>query len=135
MAYLSWTPDFDVQVKTMNDQHKVLINIMEELYQLNEKKSGKFVLKSKLNELGLYTRKHFNDEEAYMESIGYEDLSRHKIIHEQLLSELDRYTEEFNNQYEILSESFFFFLKHWLTTHIRHIDIKYGKASALSKVS
>lgn len=130
MTYFKWTPDFDVKVQTMNDQHKVLIDIMDKLYELNDNGANKRDIQHKLDELGAYTRKHFADEERYMDSIDFEGRDRHKIIHKHLLTELDRHTTNFKELHQSLSEDFFFFLKHWLSSHIKHIDIKYGNVSS-----
>jgi hemerythrin-like metal-binding protein len=103
---------------------------MEELYQLNERQANKLTVLDKLDELNHYARKHFQDEEQYMTSIGYNDLERHSIVHQQLLQELSRHTEVFRHHFQQLSNDFFHFLKHWLTVHIKHIDVKYGGVNA-----
>lgn len=102
---------------------------MEELYQLNQKRANKMALLDKLIELSKYTKKHFHDEEQHMDSIKYADRERHKIIHQQLLTELSNHIERFQTQHQLLSDEFFYFLKHWLTAHIKHIDTKYGAVS------
>jgi hemerythrin len=130
MSYYSWTSDLDVNVDIMNNQHKKLIRIMEELYQLNERQANKLAILDKLDELNLYARKHFQDEEQYMASVGYKDLERHSIVHQQLSQELSRHTEAFRLHFDQLSNDFFHFLRHWLTAHIRHIDAKYGGMKA-----
>lgn len=129
MTYFNWTPELDVKVDAMNDQHKILIDLMEDLYQLNDNDASKIQIQRKLDELGSYTRKHFRQEELYMDTINYEGRERHKIIHRQLLEELDKHTENFKNHHQLLNSDFFYFLRHWLTSHIKHIDIKYGNAA------
>jgi len=129
MTYFRWTNELDVMVDEMNDQHQVLISIMNDLFQLNERGVSKYKILRKLNELVSYTRKHFRDEEAYMESIKFTGRKNHKIIHERLLHELNSYVEEFKANHETLTEKLFNFLNNWLLTHIEHTDNKYGLAS------
>lgn len=129
MTYFRWTNELDVMVDDMNDQHKILISIMNDLFELNGRRAGKYKILRKLNELVSYTRKHFRDEEAYMESIKFTGRKNHKIIHERLLKQLNAYAEDFKVNNEGLTEKFFYFLKNWLATHIEHTDNKYGVAS------
>lgn len=135
MSYFQWSNEFDVKVGKMNDQHKVLINIMNELYQLTDKGESKQLILNKLNDLVSYTRHHFRDEEMYMDAIQFEGRERHKIIHQHLLTELENHTEDFKSHRSSLSDDFFYFLKHWLTSHIKHIDIKYGHVSENLKLA
>lgn len=126
MTYFVWNDELDINVDNMNEQHKILIGIMNELYDLNGKHATKTELTSAVKKLDSYTRFHFLDEERYMESIGYNDLERHKLIHKNLLTELEKHINDFAKHHRGLSDDFFYFLRYWLSTHIRHIDRKYG---------
>lgn len=129
MAYFRWTNELDVIVEEMNDQHKVLIAIMNDIFELNAHGVSKFKILRKLNELVSYTCKHFRDEETYMESIQFTGRKNHKIIHEHLMRELTFFIEDFKANHEALTEKFFNFLNNWLVTHIEHTDNKYGLAT------
>lgn len=127
MTYFEWDTSLDVNVQAMNDQHKKLIDLMNELQEKNEAGRGKQELIEAANALIAYTRKHFADEEQYMESIGYSRLESHKKLHENLLAELESRVEAFSaGQDPKLGDEFTTFLKTWLATHIRGIDTKYG---------
>jgi hemerythrin len=135
MAYFKWNNELDINVDTMNEQHKILIGIMNDLYELNEEGASKAQLASTLDKLESYTRFHFNDEERLMESLDYEDIDRHKIIHKNLLAELYKHINKFHLDHDGLSDDFFYFLRYWLSTHIRHIDRKYGNVSLQLKTA
>ncbi|MGD8570382.1 MAG: bacteriohemerythrin, partial [Gammaproteobacteria bacterium] len=125
--YFKWDAELDINVDTMNEQHKILIDIMNDLYDLNANGASKMELASMLDKLESYTRFHFNDEERFMERSGYNDIDRHKIIHNNLLMELHKHITHFNQSHGGLTDEFFYFLRYWLSTHIRHIDRKYGE--------
>ncbi|HEY5603255.1 MAG TPA: bacteriohemerythrin [Gammaproteobacteria bacterium] len=129
MSYFIWTKELDVKVEKMNAQHKILIDLMGELFQLTSLRESKQRTLQKLNQLASFTRKHFREEELYMDAINFKGRDTHKIIHQHLLDELDVHVEGFKNHHQLLSNEFFFFLRHWLTVHIKHIDVKYGIAS------
>ena len=127
-AFFKWKPAYDLGVTAMNDEHKVLITIMEKLYQQHEAKATFNTLRATINELQDYTVKHFDDEEKFMDSINYPDLKVHKIIHADLLKKFAKHKENFLDSKEI-EGSFFNFLQLWLSAHIQGIDMKYADHS------
>lgn len=54
-------------------------------------------------------------------------LATHKIIHLQLLEQVQKHATEFQRT-GLLGDAFFQFLAVWLTSHIRGIDSKYALA-------
>lgn len=127
MMHFIWDHELDVNVNTMNEQHKILITMMDNLYELKANGASKMELASALDKLESYTRFHFNAEERFMEATEYYDVDRHKIIHENLLAELHKHIDNFHQSHGDLSDDFVYFLHYWLSTHIRHIDRKYGE--------
>ena len=127
MPFLNWDDSLDTGVTRMNDEHKVLIDLMNHLYDLNEVGSAKPTLQKAIQSLVDYTVKHFEDEENYMESIGFSGLKTHKIIHKQLLDKVTDFQRRFSDGHDtILGNEFFDFLRNWLIAHIKGIDIKYS---------
>ena len=125
---LAWdAKKFDVLVPTMNDQHQVLIGLMNKLYVRHGARANKFELTKLLTDLRDYTVRHFREEEAMLASIDYPQLEMHKLIHEKLLSDFAKHFDAFTAGPGILAPAFFEFLRLWLTAHIMHIDRKYGQ--------
>lgn len=133
MKLMEWNDKLDVGVQSMNHQHQKLLDLMNALYEGNEAKKPFPSLLPILTELKNYTIEHFQEEEKYMESISYEGLASHKLIHQQLLNRFSE-QEEIILTSKVFPESFFGFLKVWLSAHIQGIDMKYGQAS-LSKIA
>jgi hemerythrin-like metal-binding protein len=121
-----WTEaELGLHIHEMDSEHQELIKRMNALYASATKKAPVTELQSRIDDLASYTVKHFADEEAYMAKIGFAGLATHKLIHEQLLSQFNSFVEEFKKNGAV-SEKFFNFLKVWLTSHIRGIDMKYS---------
>ena len=78
MTFFAWGPKYDVGVPPMNDEHKVLIALMNRLWEQNKEGAPQHVLIDTLAKLHGYTEKHFADEEAYMESVSYPDIELHR---------------------------------------------------------
>lgn len=119
--------NFGLQIKEMDDEHKVLIDKMNKLHQAWENKAPAETMGPLLEDLAKYTIKHFADEEAYMERANYEGIKTHKMIHKQMLDQFDGHLKDFKNK-KVLTDAFFMFLKVWLASHIRGIDMKYSQA-------
>ncbi len=129
MAWYEWNNNLDIHVKEMNDEHKVLIDLMNRLHDESHAGKPKAVLQKTFLELVNYTRHHFQDEEQYMYSINYPGLPTHRLIHAKLLTQLDEHFEAFKKGDGKVTAAVFDFLKMWLNAHIRGIDIQYGEHS------
>lgn len=129
MSLLEWTDKLDVHVDSMNQEHVELIRLMNAVYDVNERE--KTAVGGALDNLVRYVVKHFEDEEAYMESVGFKGLKSHQIIHKDLLDKVGKHVEDFKrSQSDALPDDFFAFLKFWLVSHIQGIDSKYGSIAA-----
>lgn len=92
-----WNASLQVGVDAMDDKHKVLIEHMNRVYELNHAGASKTVLQSSLTELLDYAKRHFNDEETYMASINYPDLKVHQQAHLTLINRLEDDFRTFTN--------------------------------------
>jgi len=128
MPFIVWDDSLDLHIDAMNEEHKVLIDLMNRLHEQFQSQNAKLTLKATLLEFASYTEKHFQDEEAYMQSIDFQDLDVHRSIHQRLLSRVKTYVEEFLQTDGTLSPEFFEFLKIWVVAHIKGIDAKYAAA-------
>jgi hemerythrin-like metal-binding protein len=131
--FFKWDPKtLSVKVAKMDAEHEQLIKLMNELHTAFEQKKPKSAVAPLLRGFLDFTVQHFTDEEAFMDQSGYEGAATHKIIHKQLLNEVQKYVGEFEAN-GALSDAFFRFLAVWLSSHIRGIDAKYGeKKSAVA---
>ncbi|MFZ4713133.1 MAG: bacteriohemerythrin [Bacteriovoracaceae bacterium] len=126
MSLMDWNEKLDIGVEEMNCEHKMLLQIMNKLYDDFLGSASYDVLKENLDLLKEKTIEHFQHEEAYMEKINFEGLPGHKFIHKSLLEKFLVFYQEFVTLKK-LSEDFFQFLKIWLSAHIQGIDCKYGR--------
>jgi hemerythrin-like metal-binding protein len=129
MVWYEWSTGLDIHVSEMNDEHKVLIDLMNRLHEEAQAGQSKDVLQHTFHELVKFTRQHFQDEERYMYSINYPGLPTHRLIHAKLLSQLSGHYEDFCKGDGVVGPAVFEFLKMWLNAHIRSIDIQYGEHS------
>ena len=127
--FYTWTSDeLGLNIDEMDQEHQVLIKKMNHLYNCVEEKKDLKEIEDSINDLATFTIKHFSNEEEYMQKIGFDGLVTHKIIHKQLLDQFQQHVDNFKKTHSV-EQNFFNFLKVWLTSHIRGIDMKYSNFS------
>ena len=127
MAIMEWGPTLSVKVKKFDDQHKKLVDLVNQLHDAMKAGQGNVALGSVLQSLISYTATHFKDEEQVMQANGYPDLARHKSEHEKLVKQVLELQSKFQSAAGgILTMTVMSFLKDWLVTHIQGEDKKYG---------
>jgi hemerythrin-like metal-binding protein len=131
MVLFAWDPTkLDVLVEDMNRQHRQIIDAMNRVGDLHDRKADKQAILAALGQLGRVTTEHFQSEEAHMQRIGFPSLAAHQLIHKKLLADYARHVQTYTTGNAPLPDAFFSFLKLWLSSHIQHIDRKYGEHGA-----
>jgi methyl-accepting chemotaxis protein len=124
-----WSDKLTLGVKAMDDEHKILIEkinaLITTLEQQYIKKDLELINQSFLD-LAVFTTKHFQNEESYMRSIQYPQLSSHKKIHENLLSQVTNYGVQIKNG-TLDDSKIISFLRNWLLSHIMGVDMQYAE--------
>jgi hemerythrin len=126
MALMEWSPAFSVKVKKYDDQHKKLLDLVNQLHEAMKAGEGNNVLGTVLQSLISYTGSHFADEEKMMQANAYPDYTKHKAAHEALVKKVLDLQQKFQAGNAMLTMSVLSFLKEWLVTHIQGEDKKYG---------
>jgi hemerythrin-like metal-binding protein len=81
MTGLTWNRiKHDVKVDKMNEQHKLLFNILDSLYKVMENKDDRNALVKIINDLITYSKQHLTTEEALLEKYDYPELAEQKAI-------------------------------------------------------
>ena len=66
-VFFKWSPDYSVNIKTIDDQHQELVNILNRLFIAVSKREGDKVIAGILDALMSYTQTHFALEERLMQ--------------------------------------------------------------------
>lgn len=124
----AFTSKYLTGIDMVDEEHKRLFEIIKDVNDVIHAE----LLHDKYDEimrilidLKEYTQVHFQDEEAYMEQIGYEGLAEQKKAHMAFIDKLAEINLDDldNNQQEYLEELIGFLLN-WLSTHILIMDKK-----------
>lgn len=128
MNEVAWTDDLSVGVELIDEQHKKLIEHLNNLTKAVEQHQGPFEIPDILSFLIDYTDFHFSMEERNMEAHGYPDFEAHKAKHDEFKAILADMESEFRDDgpTAILAESIDTLLVSWLLKHIRVVDVELG---------
>jgi hemerythrin len=126
MALITWNESFSVKVKQFDDQHKKLIDMVNELHDAMKVGKGKDVLEKILAGLIQYTVTHFANEERLMKQHNYPEYEQHKKEHNLLTLQVNDVQRKFREGGAVLSQSVLQFLKEWLQNHIQGTDKNYA---------
>ena len=127
MALLQWDDSYSVSVVEIDNQHKKLVAIINELHDSMMKGSVKGVLDSTLKELIGYAGTHFKTEEKYFDEYGYAEAAAHKKEHSDFTRKVAGFKKEFEGGRMGLSIEVMSFLSDWLKNHIKTVDKKYSR--------
>ncbi len=124
--YVEWKDEYSVGVKSIDDDHKKLLNLINNFQTAVRYRTGKAFEKESLDEVIAYTKYHFDREEKMMQEAGYPDIEAHKEIHRAMIAKIDDFLIDYDKRgYEALEEVSLY-LKDWLVNHINGTDQEYS---------
>lgn len=125
MAY-TFDKSLETGNKAIDDQHKELINAINNLLDACGQGKGRDEIKNTIKFLADYTVKHFNDEERLQKQYNYPDYAAHKKLHEDFKIEVNNIISEFegNGTSVILTHKVNNIIASWLIKHIKGEDKK-----------
>lgn len=126
--FLPWTPQLSVGVAMIDDEHKKLFAIANDLHDAMTKREAAGKVGKVLDELANYTRTHFGHEEAEMAKHKYPGLAVQRQQHAEFLKRVGELQASFrkNPGAQVLTLDVWDFLSKWLTGHIKVLDKQLG---------
>jgi hemerythrin len=122
MALIEWTDQLLVHVAQIDEQHRRLIRIINDLNESMKARKGKGELGSAIESLVEYTEFHFTTEERLMTANGYISTTVHRAEHRAFVAKTQEFAEGFKSGKLLLSMDVMNFLRVWLTQHICKVD-------------
>jgi hemerythrin len=127
MAYLKWLDTYDVGFKVIDEQHKKLIDIINELYEAQRHSTSHITIIDTLNKLADYTVYHFNTEEKLFAQYEYPKAAEHLAEHKSFVNQVAIFQQELKLGSLLLSLKTMEYLKDWTITHILGSDREFGE--------
>ena len=129
MVKIEWSDGLATGVELIDNQHKMLLNKLNDISESIEKMHGVEAITKTLDFMMDYTDFHFGTEEEHMQKTSYPRMEYHKSMHKEFVETLKNMTLEFQEDgaTQRLAESVNIFLFNWLVKHIRGVDGTLGK--------
>lgn len=124
---IEWDDSLKVHISIVDNQHKVLVDILNQLYDMALKNESAEKLGPIFESLIEYTEKHFSMEENLFEKYGYPEEAGHKDEHKKLRAQLYEYRQIFQEHGPTIMFELLNFLRNWLVTHILGTDREYAE--------
>ncbi|SDZ80949.1 hemerythrin [Desulfuromusa kysingii] len=123
--FIIWTEKYSVENTVLDNQHKYLIKIINNLYNGTHGDEGQYNVKTIIDELWRYTDVHLKTEEKMLQNINYHQLDSHIQLHGEMVEKIKSWnlTSDCNEKEELTA--LLDFLKKWWTNHILIEDHKY----------
>lgn len=123
---LMWREQLSVGNNVIDSDHKFLIETINKVEQCLVTKNRSNLMAA-LNDLGQYSRVHFDREEKIAEAVGYTQVPHLNQSHQELLKQLERVRGEIDGMGQEWSletvDHFTTFLRDWLINHVIKEDL------------
>ena len=129
LILVEWDNKYSVGITLIDDQHKELIRLTNELYQgcfAGNEEAEDFFFKTIRGVLD-YTKFHFSAEEKLMENVRYPKYAEHKKQHENFVMQMLNDVKSFQEGKKFVPNNFVRYLKDWILSHIAIMDTLYAK--------
>ena len=126
MPIVTWSQEFSVNIQEIDDQHKVIVDLINEVNDAVAGNGGPETVKQVIEQLVDYTTVHFTIEEALMRMFHYPGYEQHKQIHTKLLGRVLAFQKQYAKGNTQISSELLYFLRDWLLNHIVKVDREYS---------
>jgi len=124
--FVEWKDDYSVGIDSIDQQHKKLLNLINQLQTAVDYSTGEQFEREALDELVDYTKTHFSYEEGLMRDNDYPDFEAHKLQHEKMFKKVEEVLSEYEQDHDTAMSNAAEFLKDWLIKHINGTDKEYS---------
>ncbi len=124
-ATFRWTEKYSVNIAALDDEHKRLFVIINELNQALANGEGKAATDSVLRKLVDYAKAHFAAEEALLAEYRFPETPTHRAEHDKFTQSIAKFREDDRAGKPGVPVSLMLFLQAWLKEHILVSDKGY----------
>lgn len=120
------TEDLLTGVPEMDEQHRVLVQLLNETYEMLRQRRRQEARERLVSGVVSYVDYHFRSEEAFQEAVGFPELDAHRKIHESFRKQALEWVAEARSGDEKALQELVAIIWAWLFRHIAVRDKAYG---------
>lgn len=121
---IDWLSKLEVGNVKIDDEHKKLISIYNEMIDILEDRNSNREIVGILTELTNYSLEHFKHEEEWMRKINYPEFDLHQREHKDFIYKIAMFNLGFNSKNEKMVLEVCTFLRGWIINHLVVTDKK-----------
>ena len=127
--HVSWSSNYSMGIKVIDDQHKGLLDLVNDLFnhstgkEVEERAYFKEVIQTAVS----YIKTHFATEEKYMLATKFQGYAGHKKVHDEFVLTVVQSVKDFEAGKRLVLEKFAYFLKDWVLSHVAGMDVLYAQ--------
>ena len=124
---ISWSAAFSVGIKIIDDQHKELFALVNDMFNhvVGDAQAESVYFKQVIQKAVDYVKVHFSTEEKIMLHANFPGYSEHKKAHDTFVLTVVEKVKDFEAGKKFTLLEFTQFLKEWILTHIAIMDKGY----------
>ena len=125
---ISWNDNFVVGIKQIDDQHKLLINMTNELFEActTGPDQANISFRNTIRLMVNHTKDVFTHEEDLFALTTYPDMAAHKAQHRDFMRNILEHQKKFQAGVRYVPNSLVRFLTEWISSHIVINDRNFG---------
>lgn len=126
--YVEWSDAYSMNIKIIDDQHKGLLNFVNELFNHvtgNEWEEEEY-FKEVIHKAVQYIKDHFQTEEKLMLATKFSGYEEHKKAHDEFTLIVIKSVKDFEAGKPLVLRKFAHYLKNWVLAHIAVQDVQYA---------
>lgn len=128
MSLLQWKNEYSVGIASMDDEHREMIDLINDVYAKLGDSPDAASIESCLEEIFSTISLHFALEERIMRDSGYDEYDAHKEDHEELLDEIRDLMDSFETNPKEGARALERRLSDWFAKHFASFDARlHGK--------
>jgi hemerythrin-like metal-binding protein len=127
MPILHWQERYATGIQIIDDQHRQLIQTLNELFDLLQSSAPLDQISQNLECLMACAANHFQTEESVMEENGYPDISRHLEEHRILTRKIQEFRAHFSSPEPPTTLELSRLVGDWMSHHLGEVDMGYAE--------
>lgn len=126
--FVRWNNSYLIGIEIIDDQHKVLVELTNELYRacMHGGQELDIIFKDTMSRMVDYVKFHFGFEQNMLLRVKYPKYAEHKAEHDGLIKTVLEATKSYGDNKRFVPNNFVRFLRDWIISHIGHIDKVYA---------
>ncbi|MBU0961089.1 MAG: hemerythrin family protein, partial [Proteobacteria bacterium] len=126
MQIVKWRESYETGVASMDNQHKTLLDLINQLYPIVRDHRGQEEISKIVDACLSYAKKHLGDEEQLLLDNNFPGLQEQLDHHAQFTETVNTFAKQLTDSPDTVVPELYAYLRTWWISHIVGIDKKYG---------